>query len=237
MLIDGGPSDAVLAKLGRVMPFFDRSLDVVVLTHPDADHVTGLVEVARRFRIGLFVMTGVVQSTPAYGVLQKELAKRDIPVQYAQLGQRITLDAEATFSIVLPTRDWRGKKPADANNTSVVGKFVCRTLSVLAAGDMEEPYERELLRTGSEIRADILKVGHHGSKTSSSEPFLDLVHPSVAVISVGKDNKFGHPSDIVLDRFMKRSIPIYRTDQLSDVVVHGDGQNFRITHGLGFRLW
>lgn len=237
MLIDGGPSDAVLAKLGRVMPFFDRSLDVVVLTHPDADHVTGLVEVARRFRIGIFIMTGVIQSTPAYVVLQQELAERDVPIHYARSGERLKLDADATFSILLPTQDWRGKKPKDTNNTSVVGKFVCRTLSVLATDDMEEPSERELLRTVPDISADILKVGHHGSKTSSSEAFLDRVQPKAAVISVGKDNTFGHPNDIVLDRLIQRSIPIYRTDQLADVVVQSDGHGFHITRGLGFRLW
>lgn len=237
MLIDGGPSDAVLAKLGRVMPFFDRSLDVVVLTHPDADHVTGLVEVARRFRIGIFIMTGVIQSTPAYVVLQQELAERDVPIHYARSGERLKLDADAIFSIFLPTQDWRGKKPKDANNTSVVGKFVCRTLSVLATDDMEEPSERELLRTVPDISADILKVGHHGSKTSSSEPFLDRVQPKAAVISVGKDNTFGHPNGEVLDRLQKRSVPIYRTDQLTDVVAQSDGHGFHITRGLGFRLW
>ncbi len=237
MLIDGGPSDVVLAKLGHVMPFFDRSLDVVVLTHPDADHVTGLVAVVRRYHIGLFIMTGAVRNTSAYVVLQQELAKRNIPIQYARSSQRIVLDAEATFFIVLPVQDWRGKKPKDANNTSVVGKFICRTLTVLATDDMEEPSERELLRTGFDIHADILKVGHHGSKTSSSEAFLDRVQPKAAVISVGNDNKFGHPNEEVLDRFQKRSVPIYRTDQLTDVVFQSEGEGFHITHGLGFRLW
>lgn len=237
MLIDGGPDNAVLDQLGRVMPFFDRSLDVVVMTHPDSDHATGLVAVVRRYHIGRFVMTGVVKHSATYATLQQELRKRNVPVQYVHAGSRLDFSDASSFSILSPAESWQDRETEKANNTSIVGKFSYRNFSVLTTGDIEEVVEREMLARNVSLAATILKAPHHGSHTSSSEQFLRAVHPEAVVISVGANNKYGHPHKDVLARYAAFHFPVFRTDQGGAVTICSDGEQWTVKHGLLFRLW
>lgn len=237
MLIDGGPDNSVLDQLGRVMPFFDRSLDVVVLTHPDSDHVTGLVAVVRRYHVGRVVMTGVVKHTATYMTLETELRKRNVPVQYVHDGSRFDFSDGSAFSILAPKESWEGKETQQVNNTSIVGKFSYRQFSVLATDDIEQPEEQEMLSRNVSLAATILKAPHHGSHTSSSESFLRAVHPEAVVISVGANNKFGHPHADVLARYNAFHLPVYRTDQDGAVTIRSDGEQWTVKRGLLFRLW
>lgn len=237
MLIDGGPDNTVLDQLGRVMPFFDRSLDVVVLTHPDSDHVTGLVEVVRRYRIGKFVMTGVLKRSVAYETLQRELRTRDVPVQYVHAGDRLAFSDGSAFSVLAPLESWQDKEAAKTNNASIVGTFSYRNFSVLTTGDIEEEVERSLVSRNVPLTATILKAPHHGSHTSSSEPFLKAVRPEAVVISVGADNRYGHPHADVLARYTAFQLPVFRTDQGGAVTIRSDGEEWSVKHGLLFRLW
>ncbi len=237
MLIDGGPDNSVLDQLGRAMPFFDRSLDVVVMTHPDSDHATGLVSVVRRYHIGKFIMTGVVKHTAAYATLEAELRKRNVPIQYVHAGDRLDFSDGSTFSIVSPAESWQGRETKKTNNTSIVGKFSYRNFSVLMTGDIEEEVEREMLSRNIPLAATILKAPHHGSHTSSSEPFLRAVHPEAVVISVGANNKFGHPHADVLERYQAFRVPVFRTDQGGAMTIRSDGERWTVKQGLLFRLW
>lgn len=237
MLIDGGPDNAVLDQLGRVMPFFDRSLDVVVLTHPDSDHVTGLVAVVRRYHIEKFVMTGVVKRTATYALLEAELRKRNVPIQYVHAGNRLDFSDGSAFSVLAPKESWEGKETKQVNNTSIAGKFTYRNFSVLATDDIEQPEEQELLSRNVPLAATILKAPHHGSHTSSSEPFLRAVHPEAVVISVGANNKFGHPHADILARYAAFRLPVFRTDQGGAVTIRSDGEKWTVKQGLLFRLW
>jgi competence protein ComEC len=237
MLIDGGPDNVVLDQLGRAMPFFDRSLDVVVMTHPDSDHATGLVEVVRRYRIGKFVMTGVVKQSATYETLKRELKTRNVPVQYIHAGDQLNFSDGSTFSVLAPTESWQGREAQKANNTSIVGKFSYRNFSVLTTGDIEEEIEHQMLSRNVPLAATILKSPHHGSHTSSSEPFLQAVHPKAFVISLGADNSYGHPHTDVLARYASFRFPVYRTDQGGAVTIRSDGERWTVKHGLLFRMW
>ncbi len=237
MLIDGGPDNTALDQLGRVMPFFDRSLDIVLMTHPDSDHATGLVEVVRRYRVGRFVMTGVVKHSATYATLLEELRQHDVPVQYVHGGDRLDFSDGSTFSIFSPAASWQGREAKKANNTSVVGQFRYRDFSMLFTGDIEAEVEREMTSSAFPLSSTILKVPHHGSHTSSSQEFLHAVKPKAAVISVGQDNGYGHPHDDVLARYAALGIPVHRTDQEGAFEIQSDGTSFRFHRGSWFRMW
>jgi competence protein ComEC len=225
-LIDGGPSNAVLAKLGEVMPLWDRSIDLIVLTHPHADHVTGLVEVLKRYDVGMVLESNVNYSTPEYREWHTLLEQKHIPVVIARAGQKIHLSSKTELDILTPFESFVGKSPSNVHDAMVVTRLVYASSSVLLTGDAEKPIEYRLLLSGADIKSDILKVGHHGSKTSTTEDFVRAVAPHSAVISVGRKNRYGHPTQQTLDTLAKFNIPIFRTDQDSDVEFVSDGRKF-----------
>lgn len=236
MLIDGGPSNAVLDRLGRAMPFGDRSLDVVVLTHPDADHLTGVIGVLQHYHVGLIVATGVPGSSATYAAFTKTLRTQHVPERLVQAGDALTFTGGIAFTIFAPTAE-RLRTEKQANNTSIIGRLSYRDFSMLFPGDVEATVERELLANHTPLASTVFKVPHHGSHTSSTEAFLLAVHPELAVISVGKDNRFGHPHGDVLERYRRLGIPVERTDYSRDIMLTSNGATFRVRNGLFFRLW
>ncbi len=215
VLIDGGPSDAVLAKLGEALPFGDRQIELVILTHPDADHLSGLVEVLRRYDVGQILESGIADSSAEYRVWNDLIKTKNIPVIFAQAGQTVAVADNLAIKILYPLGKINGQEFKNTNATSLVGKIIYGQNSVLFTGDAEEQTEQPLLMLGVDLRADILAVGHHGSKTSTSAKFLAAVAPEIAVIQVGLNNKYGHPTQEVLDRL--KGINIFRTDWDSDI--------------------
>ncbi len=234
MLIDGGPGNAVLEKLGRALPFWDRSLDAVLLTHPDADHSTGLIAVVRRYRVKEIIMTGVQHETTTYELLQREIAVRRIPTRSVRAGDRVALGA-ATFVVGGPVESRAGRTTASTNGTSIIGRFLYRNFSVLLPGDASNRAERAAAPSVSDV--DILKVGHHGSRTSTTPELLNAARPELAVISVGAGNPYGHPHEATLERLAARGIPVLRTDERGDITINSDGDTERVSFGLWFRLW
>lgn len=207
LLIDGGPDNAVLTKLGRAMPFGDRSLDAVILTHPDADHITGIVEVVRRYRIGTFIMTGAQKNTATHDALLEALRSRHVSVRYVQAGDRFWLDDDVALTVLSPVESWKDRESSAVNNTSVVTRLQFATFSALFTGDIEASVEHDMLRRHAVRPVSMLKAAHHGSRTSSSREFLDAARPKLAVISVGRDNSYGHPHKEVLARLHAKQIP------------------------------
>lgn len=220
VLIDGGPGDAALAELGKVLPFYDRSLDVVMLTHPDADHLNGLVEIIKRYKVGMVVETGVLKSTAQYEEWNRLVEEQNIPVVYAVAGERFDLGADVSMKIVSPTQSEKGSAPSKVNNTSIIARLDYKDVSFLFTGDVEAITERKLAFLSNDLDTDILKAAHHGSKTSSSEEFLRRVTPAAAVISVGRNNRYGHPSPEIISRFDALGIPVYRTDMNGTIGIH-----------------
>lgn len=237
VLIDGGPDRTVLNRLGEVMPFWDRSIDILVLTHPQADHLTGLLEVLKRYNVGMVLESGVNHTIPEYQEWRELIRGRNIPAVIAERGQKIRLSDNVSLAVLAPFQPLAGLTIKKINEASVVLKFQfvspvrngisngVSTTALLMA-DAEARLERQLIAAGNSLESDLLKVGHHGSKTSSREEFLRAVRPRLAVISAGRRNRYGHPHQEVLDRLESLSILVLRTDQDGDITLVSDGKNF-----------
>lgn len=220
MLIDGGKGRAVLRQLGRMMPFFDRSIDVVLATHPDEDHIGGLPEVFDRYRIGSYLDPGLNDQSATYETIIHAVQMRHIPYTVARTGMRITLEDGVVLEILFPDRELYG---VDANTTSVVARLVYGDTEFLLTGDAPEAVEEYLVALDpASLQSDVLKLGHHGSRTSSSENFLTTVKPALAIISAGKDNSYGHPHKEVTDRLNMLGIPSLTTSN-GTVILKSDG--------------
>lgn len=224
LLVDGGryPS-TTLDQLGRQMPFWDRSIDLVIATHPDADHIAGLVEVMERYQVSQLITNGADEaSDTAYAALLEAAAGRDAPVHAAQEGETIILDEGVLLEIL---HSGGSGSDDDRNNGSVVARLTYGGLSVMLTGDAEAPAESDMLQDGRPLQATVLKAGHHGANTSSSEQFLQAVAPSVVVISAGRENSYGHPHPAMLERAVAMGATILRTDELGTLKMASDGSS------------
>ena len=224
ILIDGGPDSVVLEKLGQEMPFWDRTIDLIVLTHPEHDHIAGLIEVLKRYEVDYILWTGVLRDTGEYEEWERLIKEEDVKVKIAEIGQKI-ITPEVFFEVLHPFESLEGKEVKNTNNSSIVLRLVFGDNSFLFTGDIYKSIEKKIVNRGLEINSDVLKVGHHGSKTSSAEEFLEKVSPEVAVISAGKENKYGHPHQEVLETLDKYGITVLRTDREGDIKIISDGKN------------
>jgi competence protein ComEC len=228
ILIDGGPDNSVIRRLGENLPFWDRTIDLMILTHPHDDHVSGLVEVLQRYQVKKILYSGVNHTSPSYLAWLAEIKKRKISVVIVNRQQIINLGPNCRLEILSPRQNLVAKTVENLNNTSIVARLVYQQAKFLFTGDAEKEEEDDLLATGADLSTQVLKVCHHGSNTSSGEKFLAAVRPQIAVIQVGADNQFGFPSRRVLKRLEKIGIKVYRTDRDGTVKIITDGQNFKV---------
>jgi competence protein ComEC len=192
MIIDGGANNSVLRELGKVMPFYDRSIDVVLATHADQDHVGGLVEVLKRFKVDLFIRSNATSTSGVYKELENLIREKNINEVIITAPQILNLGENTEFDIIFPIHNTAGW---ETNDASIVGRLVYGDNSFLFTGDSPQIIEKFLVaKYGDFLDSDVLKVGHHGSKNSSSEIFVGTVSPSYSVISVGLNNRYGHPA-------------------------------------------
>jgi len=225
VLVDGGPSEpALLAQLGRRMPFWDRTLDVMVLTHPDSDHITGLVPVLERYQVNAVVFREMGYESEVYRYWRQLLEVEGAGVYRGEAGLRLALDDGLEMVVLHPGAELS----EESNNNSVVTRLTYGQVSLLLPGDIEAEVERRLMVEGSPLRSTVLKAAHHGSCSSTTQEFLDAADPEVVVISVGAENRFGHPCEEVLERLearaeQGRSVSVYRTDEQGAVEIITDG--------------
>lgn len=222
VLIDGGKGRSILRSLGGAMSFFDRNIDVIVATHPDLDHIGGLSEVFPRYSVGMFIESGVrddgVDNTHLHTLVKEE----GLPVTYARRGQYLILDEGVFLEFVFPDRE---TTYLEANTASIIARLTFGETSFLFTGDAPTGIETYLASTyGTTLHADVLKLGHHGSKTSSSDVFLGYVAPSYAVISAGCDNPYGHPHEEVLEKLARFEIEMIDTCTHGTIVFESDGE-------------
>ncbi len=232
MLVDGGPSpSAVLDRLGRYLAPWDRRLDAVVLTHPDADHVGGLPAVIERYRVALVLDSIASADTPNARQWQEALARADCRPIIATAGMRMRLDDRRGVwaDVLWPPSGLLPANEEDPNALSTVLRLEYGRTAILLTGDLEAEGEAALLAAGAALRADVLKVGHHGSASSTGAPFVAAVQPRLALIGVGAGNRFGHPSPEVLARLA--SVPVLRTDQNGDIEILSDGREIWLVTG------
>lgn len=214
ILIDGGrDGKRLLSHLGRHIPFFDRRIEAVIATHPDADHIGGFPALFRQYRIENFFSTGATSTTETWRALERLITGDESPTIFSAIAPtELEIPDGGVLSILFPETPL----PPDADETntgSVVARFVFGETSFLLTGDLPE---EELYVPDAPI-STVLKVAHHGSKYSTSEAWLDLVQPKEAIISVG-ENRYGHPAPEVLERLAKRGIVTLRTDEQGDIV-------------------
>ena len=230
ILIDGGPNSAVIEKLGKAMPFWDKTIDLMVLTHPEADHISGLVDVFKQYAVQNVLWTGVEKDTNIFAVWERALLAEDARVILARAPQKLVWSqnsANAFLEILYPDDSAIASVRA-ANNTSIISRLVFGGRSFLFTGDIEKTIEQKLVEEKNNLRADVLKVPHHGSKTSSSESFLAALSPRIAVMQVGAKNRYGHPAEEVMERFAAFGIPVLRSDLNGDILITSDGTSLRI---------
>jgi competence protein ComEC len=229
ILIDGGPSETqVLAQLGRQMPFWDRTLDLVILTHPDSDHINGLVPVLERYQVATVIHRQIEMDSETYDYWLELVADEGASVYEGRAGLSLTLDEADTqrpgleMLILHPgVEEWES-----ANDNSVVTRLTYGQVSFLLTGDIEAEVEETLVGARRDapqlpLQSTVLKAAHHGSCSSTTQAFVDAVDPELVVISVGADNTFGHPCDEVLERL--EGLPTYRTDERGAVEIVSDG--------------
>jgi competence protein ComEC len=225
ILVDGGPNPSVLlSQLGRRMPFWDHDLDLVVLTHPELDHVAGLVDVLSRYDVGLVLDSGQECTNATCATWRTLVEDNEIPYRRAEAGMSLTVGDELRFQVLHPPTQLMTKTASDINNNSVVMRLQYGQFSLLLTGDIMMQAEDTLLASGQPLDSLVLKVAHHGGDTSLSAPFLEEIRPELAVISVGADNRFGHPDQVPLDKL--GAIVIYRTDRDGSVELVTDGERY-----------
>ena len=228
ILVDGGPNNRVLDCLGRHLPFWDRELELVIASHAEADHITGLIEVVKRYQVDQFLAVNEVNDTAEWRELSLAVSARGISVRELIQGDSAGL-GPLKLTWLWPEKPGSGVLGAKTslNKFSQVIQASFGEFDWLLTGDIDTRVERELV-SGKQLKdVEVLKVPHHGSKYSSSQSFLEAITPELAVIEVGK-NSFGHPTQETLDRLTQVKTQIKRTDQDGDVVIVSDGKKWQL---------
>jgi len=204
------------------MPFYVRQIDYVVLTHPHADHLNGLIEVLKRYQVGCVYLTGVKYSSAAYQKFLEVLAEQNIPIVIADSSKDFQLD-QVSFDIVYPLKSLQSRVLENANDGSVAMRVIFGKTELMLSGDLGISVEDSMIASGEVLQADIFKAAHHGSAGSNSWEFLRAVGPELVVISVGLNNSYHHPAPAALQRFSGVGAGIFRTDKDGMVEVESAG--------------
>ena len=226
ILIDGGPNQAVLTCLSRHLPFWDREIEMMVATHPDADHITGLIDVIERYNVKQFVLNSVGKNSAVYQAFKEAVLAEKTPVYFPEEGDEISLES-IKLAVLWPLSQEKvlgaTTIEGEVNETSVAFHLSYGAFDALLPGDISSQVESRLALEDVEV----LKVAHHGSKYSTSELLLKESLPELAVISVGK-NSFGHPTKEVLEKLKKLGIEIMRTDEKGEIEIVSDGEKWEV---------
>ncbi|MEI6288308.1 MAG: MBL fold metallo-hydrolase [Actinomycetota bacterium] len=228
ILVDGGPDNKVLEKLGEHLPFYNKNIDLLILTHPHSDHLKGLVEVLNRYEVKKIMMTGVLYSSAVYSEFLKEIKNKNIPVEIIDHWQEIKIDDSVLLSILWPEKSLDGQSMENINNSSIVFKIIYGSTTALFMGDDES--EEKLLFVTSTMKSDILKVGHYGSVNANDKNFLSAVSPAYAIIPVGKNNTYKLPGYRTLFNLRQLNAKIFRTDENGDVELFSDGKKIYVNN-------
>jgi len=219
VLLDGGKDGkALLEKLGKYIPFWDRNIEMIIASHPDQDHIGGLIDVLKSYRVNSVLETNAQSESATYKELEEKIIAKNAQKIEAKKGVTIKFPDGTTADVLYPVGSMPEAIDNAGNDHSVVMKLVSGENSFLFTGDLPTTSENEIIAKNVDIKADILKVAHHGSKYATSNEFLDAVKPAEAIISVGKNNSYGHPNQEVLQRFLQHKIKIFRTDELGDII-------------------
>ena len=224
ILIDAGEAEYGDRVISYIKKLKYSKIDYLFATHPHSDHIGGLKKVINSFEIGSIYMPDVTNNTNLYYDLLKAIEAKNKKVRLATAGKNVILDDNINLKIVAPINNYY----EDLNNYSVVLRLTYDEKSFLFMADAEYDSEMELLKSNFDIKADVLKVGHHGSTSSTNYNFLKKVSPKIAVISVGENNDYGHPKEKILEKLKNQNVKIYRTDLNGNIVITTDGKNMKV---------
>ncbi len=226
VLIDGGPGTSLIRELSKVMPWYDRLIDIVVATHPDADHTGGLVDMFSRYQVATVVQSSVLGNTATWKTLQKQIAAEGAKIVDAKRGQIIDLGNGAYLEVLFPDRNVPN---VETNVGCVVMRLVYGKTSFMLPCDTTSAIEKYLIQLdGSALQSTVLKAAHHGSKTSSSFIFVGYVAPQYGVISRGCENSYGHPHQQTLDTFEQLEVPVLDTCKEGTITFVSDGETVEV---------
>lgn len=220
LLIDAGPNESTDKLMSYLNKQNIKKLDYVVATHPHEDHIGGMSSVIKKYNIGEFYAPKKMTNTKTFENMVNALKSKNIKINVAFAGVHLDLGKSTKCEMIAPN----GTNYENLNNYSAVLKITYGNSKFLFTGDAEKLSEQEILDKNYDISCDVLKIGHHGSTSSSSKSFLDKASPKIAVISCGKNNDYGHPNHKTVDELKKRNIQIYRTDVDGSIVLISDGQ-------------
>jgi competence protein ComEC len=230
ILIDGGPDDSVLTCLGKYLPFSDREIEMMILTHPHADHLVGLVSVLKNYSVDEVLIAGVQSSDSIYQDFLNLVKEKEIKTVIVLSGKIFSFSDGSRLEILYPISDLTDKTVKDLNDSSIVSKLTYGQSSFLFTGDLGGESEADLLKTNQNLQAEVLKVGHHGSSYSLSELFIQAVKPRLAVISVSLNNSFHHPSSRIVRRLARFGVEVLRTDLAGDIELVSDGEKIKVKY-------
>jgi len=226
MIIDGGPDNTILGEIGEILPFWVRKIDIVIVTHPDTDHIGGLVDFISRYDVDTIIFNDIVFNSVLFREFKIRIQEYEISTIHPVAGNELQLGCCVKLDVLWPDSLEQAEK-LGSNDSSVTVILNYGEVSMFMGGDLPIEYEEDAVENEN-IDVDILKLGHHGSRTSTSEKFLAKIKPEVAIISCGADNKFGHPHQEVIDIVDEHGAKIYRTDISGRVKVSSDGKEYWI---------
>lgn len=212
ILVDAGPDRSVLEQIDRALPFFDRTIELAVVTHPDTDHYMGFSALLNRYAIKHFWIAS--EKPGLWEVFTQEIKERGISIERPVPGSTVQLTGDASLNVLWPSEGYSD----ESNAMSIVLDFRAADFSYLLTGDAPIEVEQQLIMQYPDLHAAVLKLGHHGSRTSSAPEFFEALRPEMAVISSGTDNRFGHPHAEVLQMLSSQGIPHVRTDHFGSII-------------------
>ena len=224
LLIDSGSPGKILNKLPQVMPFFDKIIDGIIITNPNQNNIGGFMDVVKNYKVNKIFESGILGSSVIYKNLENNIKEKNIPDILVKRGMRLDIGGGAVIDILFPDRDisdWT------TNDGSIVAKLIYGNTSVMLTGNATTDTERIILaeNTMENLKSDILKVSHSGSKDSTSDSFVKALSPQYAFISVEKDNKYGYPTGQTLDILSEGGVKVFRTDTMGNIIMKSDGKN------------
>jgi competence protein ComEC len=229
VVMDAGPNDRVLSALGEAMPIGDRTIELLIVSHNHADHIGGLDAILDSYTVKKILISGAIHTTDQYIRILGKIQTKQVETAIVQAGDSLDF-GESKFTILHPVGIVTGDLPDDQHNATIVTKLSFRNFCAILTGDIDAAHEQAILEVVQtqhiSIRCDVLKVTHHGSRTGSSDLFLQAVQPKIALIPVGTDNRYGHPTQEALDRLLQIKATTFRTDIQGTITVTTNGDQF-----------
>jgi len=226
ILIDGGPDNTILYELGEVLPYWVTKIDIVILTHPDLDHLGGLIDIGMRYKVDTYIFHSEIYHSAYFQYFKQLIVSYGMQALDTYKGDLITLGKYVEFEILWPI-DAYFKNNDNVNDGSIAGILSYGNFSMYLGGDLSIKYELLSVKKNN-FDVDVLKLGHHGSKFSTSDKFIKQIDPEVAIAIVGENNRFGHPNDEVITILDDNLVELYRTDQQGRIVVNSNGHGYWI---------